>query len=602
MQAPALESGSDQPPLSRDLSGRATAIRVFLALLFISFLLRIPYIGHLFQDDGLWFTAAEEILRGRMLYSEIYFDKPPAIALLYAALFKLFGAHILTIRLFTVFHSVAVSAVVYLFGSRLYDRRTGLLAAVFFAVFSTTYTTGHVQGLNTDFLMTLPYTAAAYLFARSASEYQRRKHISLALIGGALAGVAFQINPKGSFDLLFFALLLIFALLAPRSTLRRSDALFSSLAAAAGFAAGAAPFWLYIALNGAWPAYKSFVWDWGARYAGYHSASEVVLTALRQTISYLSLNNTLLFALAFVVWRVFKNKRRARIEPAPEAGFEADSRSSADMTILLWLAVSYAAMAVGGRFFGHYFFQIIPSLCLIGARGLTGIFETAGALGRGGKARLLRGGVLAIIVLGFIFTLVRFHGRTLVVAFDQARGSKSEMTAGWFHERLKREERMVAAVVRKWPGGADAAEQAPLEAFRLDGPRGRVPEGPQDYLFVWGYRPEIYYWSGLLPASRYLSTQPLTGVAADVHYFGGQHGFLLGEDETAPARAELVRELSETRPEYVIDELGFFNNDLSILSYPELAEFMKDYRRIGVTGRFFVYHRRDMSKKRRKAN
>jgi hypothetical protein len=63
-----------------------------------------------------------------------------------------------------------------------------------------------------------------------------------------------------------------------------------------------------------------------------------------------------------------------------------------------------------------------------------------------------------------------------------------------------------------------------------------------------------------------------------------------------------VRELGEARPEYIIDELGFFNNDLSILSYPELAEFMKDYRRTGVTGRFFVYHRRDMSKKRRKAN
>jgi 4-amino-4-deoxy-L-arabinose transferase-like glycosyltransferase len=602
VQAPAVESGSDQPPLSRDLTGRAAAIKLFLALLFISLILRMPYIGHLFQDDGLWFTAGEEILRGRMLYSEIYFDKPPAIALLYAVLFKLFGAHIITIRLFTVFYSLAVSAVLYLFGSRLYDRRTGLLAAACFTVFSTTYTTGHVQGLNTDLLMTLPYTAAAYLFARSASEHQRRKHVSLALIGGALAGVAFQINPKGSFGLLFFALLLILALKARSSTLRSSDAMFSTLAAAAGFVAGAAPFWVYIASSGAWSAYKSFVWDWGARYAGYYSASDVGLTAVRQTISYLSLNNTLLFALAFLVWRVFKNKRLARMEPAPEAGFEAGSGPSADTAILLWLAVSYASMAVGGRFFGHYFFQIIPSLCLIGARGLTGIFETAGALGGGRKSRLLRAGVLAIIVLGFVFTLIRFHGRTLVVAFDQARGTKSEMTAGWFHERLKREERMVAAVVRKWPGRADAAEQAPLEAFRRDGPRGRGPEGPQDYLFVWGYRPEIYYWSGLLPASRYLSTQPLTGVAADVHYFGGQHGFLLGEDETAPARAELVRELGEARPEYIIDELGFFNNDLSILSYPELAEFMKDYRRTGVTGRFFVYHRRDMSKKRRKAN
>ena len=78
----------------------------------MSFLLRISYAGHLFQDDGFWFTAAEEILRGKALYREIYFDKPPGLPLVYAFLFKAFGTHILTIRLFTVVYSVAVAAVV----------------------------------------------------------------------------------------------------------------------------------------------------------------------------------------------------------------------------------------------------------------------------------------------------------------------------------------------------------------------------------------------------------------------------------------------------------------------------------------------------------
>jgi hypothetical protein len=91
-------------------------------------------------------------------------------------------------------------------------------------------------------------------------------------------------------------------------------------------------------------------------------------------------------------------------------------------------------------------------------------------------------------------------------------------------------------------------------------------------------------------------------VAADVHYFTGQHGYLLGEAETAPARADLLGELSVTRPKYIIDELGFFNRELSIQSYPELAAFMKEYRPLGATGRFFVYRRRDMSKKQRKKN
>ena len=200
-----LTDAADKPPAIR----RATTIKWFIAIFALSFILRIAYAGHLYEDDGLWFTAGEEILRGKALYGDIYFDKPPGLALVYAALFWIFGAHILTIRLFTILYSVAVSGVLYKFGSRLYGKRTGLLAAVMFAVFSTTYSAGHFQGLNTDLLMVLPYTAGALMMAGSLCwSSSEAKAGWLALAGGALAGLAFQINPKGVFDLVFFALLL----------------------------------------------------------------------------------------------------------------------------------------------------------------------------------------------------------------------------------------------------------------------------------------------------------------------------------------------------------------------------------------------------------
>src|SRR5215475_9631362 len=83
-----------------------TVFKTFAAIVVVTFLLRIFYAGHLYQDDGLWFTVGEELLRGKVLYRDIYFDKPPALALVYAALFRLFGAHILTIRLFTIFYAI----------------------------------------------------------------------------------------------------------------------------------------------------------------------------------------------------------------------------------------------------------------------------------------------------------------------------------------------------------------------------------------------------------------------------------------------------------------------------------------------------------------
>jgi hypothetical protein len=602
-------------------AGGARLLRAFLAFALVTFLLRIFYSTHLYQDDGLWFTAAEELLRGKVLYREIYFDKPPGLALVYAGLFKVFGAHILTIRLFTIVYSLAISGALYLFGAWFYGGRTGLVAAAMFAVFSTTYTAGHVQGLNTDFMMALPYTAGAYLLIRSRADLFHKTPMAnhgawSAFSGGVLVGIASQINPKAIFDLIFFALVLFIA---------RRGALKSMALAVAGLAAGAAPFLIYVAAGGALLAYWHYVWEWGSLYASYYPTAWVAISALRQTADYFVLNNTLLAALIFVAvttTRRARARRRRDAKPAPGAGFASSSMFVADATMLLWFAVSYSAVAVGGRFFGHYFYQIIPALCLIGARGVIGMAgavaardkatcEAAGGRPgeRAGVERVcgVRGNralkiLSAVLILGFAFTLVRFHGRTAVLAFDWARGVKGAQTTGWLHERLNREERRAAAQVKNLDGAPDVADRLSAEAMRADSPRATGAETPSDYLFVWGYRPEIYYWSGLVPASRYLSTQPLTGVPADVHYFGGQYHSLLENHATAAARAELLSDLERTRPEYIIDELGAFNSDLAIMNYPELREFMDGYKSLGMVERFVVYRRKDFTKNYRRRN
>ena len=595
MLAPHVENLNDLETGSQSRIGRITILKFFLAVGLVSFLLRIFYSAHLYQDDGLWFTAAEEILRGKTLYREIYFDKPPALALVYAGLFKIFGAHILTIRLFTIFYSLVVSAVLYLFGALLYDRRAGLVAALMFAVFSTTYTAGHVQGFNTDFLMALPYTAGAYLLTRSRADLFRKscaRVASYAFIGGAFVGVASQVNPKALFDLIFFALFLFLA----RERRARNASLFAI--ALAGLIAGALPFLIYIAATGALASYWSYVWDWGSRYAGYYPLWWIAAAAFRQSADYFLLNNTLLFALIFVAVAVakrVKSIKRGDTKLAPTADLAARAMFFADSTLLLWFVVSYAGMAVGGRFFGHYFFQIIPCLCLMGARAVIAL----NSLRVSSRARQV---LFALLIVGFIFTLARFHGRTVMLAADWARDSKSVKAADWLHERLNREERRAAVQVRGLGDALDAEDEMGLEEMRIDSPRERGGEGPSDYLFVWGYRPEIYYWSGLLPASKYLSTQPLTGVPADVHYFGDEYHSLLEDDVTARERAELVRELEEARPEYIIDELGTFNSNLSINSYPELRQFMEGYKYLDMVERFAIYRRKDFTKGYRQRN
>ncbi len=604
----------------RDRVTRATVLKVFAVIAVVSFVLRIAYAGHLYEDDGLWFTVGEEMLRGKALYSEIYFDKPPVLAIVYALLFWIFGAHILTIRLFTIAYSVAISGALYLFGSRLYNKRIGLLAAAMFAVFSTTYP--HLQMLSTDFLMVLPYSAGAYLLVRSGmdasdSSRSRLSKDRLALAGGTLVGLAFQVNPKAIFNLVFFAACLFASRIwnvadSKRSAKTTGEPIAREIGAvskessgtlaglrlfalaAAGLLASSLPFLAYIAATRSLSAYWTYVWDWGARYGRYYSAGKIVGSALNSGANYLALNDTLLIGLGFLVVTVARRMRSGGASADQPAGASprAVNTFRADVPLLMWFAVSSAGVMLGGRFYGHYFLQTLPSLCLIGARGVTGILSSLKA-----RSESFRRVIIAVLVIGFTFTLVRFHGRGVLLAIDWARGTTSGFNATWYHNIRDHEERMVAAVVRDLPDEADAADRFGLEAIRAGGPRLRTPDGPSDYVFVWGYRPEIYFWSGLLPASRFLSTQPLTGVPADVHYFADDYRSVLDEASTALARGQLIRDLQETRPKYIVDELGMFNGDLSINSYPELKEFMTDYKATGAVARFMIYCRRDLLKK-----
>jgi len=154
----------------------------------------------------------------------------------------------------------------------------------------------------------------------------------------------------------------------------------------------------------------------------------------------------------------------------------------------------------------------------------------------------------------------------------------------------------VAALVRGVDLEQNDLDAIGLEAIRSNGPRERGVIDGSDYLFIWGYRPEIYYWSGLVPASRDLSSQPLTGVPGDVHFSPSGHP-ILDEQTTADARAELLKELRSSRPKYIIDELGFYNPNLTMDTYPELAEYLDDYKPLGSVGRFLVYLRKEYAKK-----
>jgi hypothetical protein len=194
-----------------------------------------------------------------------------------------------------------------------------------------------------------------------------------------------------------------------------------------------------------------------------------------------------------------------------------------------WAAICLAGVALGWRFFPRYYFLLLPALAIPAARGLTLI-----------RSRV----VVMIVLLTMLVPLIRFGPRYATLA------NSSDLA-------LDRDSREASRI---------ALSDAP----------------PGGSLYVWGYRPEMYVYTGLRPATKYLECQAMTGVPADRHLGSSEIVLTSGTHE---AREELAR----SRPDVLIDGLSLYNPALSMDRYPELREWLKGYREVARTKGSIIY-------------
>ena len=133
-------------------------------------------------------------------------------------------------------------------------------------------------------------------------------------------------------------------------------------------------------------------------------------------------------------------------------------------------------------------------------------------------------------------------------------------------------------------GDADWSDTAMDRDSRTASGIVRGLAGTGDTMFVWGYRPEDWVYTGLPAATPYLDSQALTGVPADRH-------LTQSTPVTTVGTAEARRIVAASRPEFVLDGLTVFNAELDMRKYPELAAWISNYEAVGRT-RFTVIYRR----------
>jgi len=448
--------------------------RAVLALLFVGLLAaRLCHTGIVWVEEAYPSAAAIQILDGKLLYRDIWFDKPPLSAYLYLLWDARMGV---PLRLAGTIFVWLCCLMVFRFARDLWSPREGLAAACLLAFFLTFGIPSAVMALAPDLLMLLPHIAAVYLAWRGR-----------VFLSGLAAGAALLVNPKGAFVLLACALW----------TWRSWPILL------VGFAIPNLAAWALFRTP-----YVQEVWTWGGLYS---KQSFALSTGIVRTLSWAGLQCALVAAAAFAFWKE-KQWRMA-----------------------VWLLLSLAAVAAGWRFFPRYYFQLLPVLAVMAARGYT-----------------LLGRWRAVVWLLLLIPLARFGPRYVTLELDLAQHRQTQ----WSDLAMNQDSRAAAERI-----------------------------GHQGTLLVWGYRPDIFAYTRMKAGTRFLDSQPLTGVLADRH--------LTNSEVIAPElAAENRKELSNTSPEWIVDGLGPYNPSLAISNYPDLRDWLEKYREVGRTGGTIIYHRK----------
>jgi hypothetical protein len=456
---------------------------LFFVLLFALLLAaRLCHVGILWAEETLPLAAAQQMRAGKVLYRDIWFDKPPFAPVLDAALGGEAGWRP---RVAGAIYALLCCWIAWGFARDLWGRREGLWAAGLLGFFLIFDFPSAAIPLAADLLMLAPHMAAVWM------AYRRRP-----LWAGALAGVAFTISPKG------VLVLAVCAWWAP------------SWALLAGFAGvtGAVTAWMWSA--GALAGYWDEVWRWGRVYAGTTFVDAPVKNGLLRTLNWAGFHAAIAIAAAMAI------------------GKDRPGGLSHMRRWMVWLVISLAGVAAGWRFFPRYYFQILPVVVLVAACGFAQMR---------GRRRL--------VALLLVIPLVRFAPTYFLAARN----------AGWRDTAMDRDSRAAAAMVKAVAKAGDT-------------------------LFVWGYRPEIYVYTHLPAATRFLDSQPLTGVPADRHLTQST------PVETEESRARRA-ELAASRPTFVVDGLGEYNRRLAVTEFGDLRAWMARYREVGRSAGSVIYRR-----------
>jgi len=367
-------------------------VGLFAALFAILLMARLCHTDILWADEDYHQAAAIQLLHGKVLYRDLWYDKPPLNAAAYL-LFGAAGGGVL--RTASAIYALLVCWSAYCFAKNVWSEREGRIAAALAAFGLIFYFPPATITLEPDTLLILPHFWAVY--------FAWRKRYFLA---GTIAGLAMLLNVKALF---------VLAACAPLEWTPLGMLLLGFLIPNA---AGA----LLLAGLGAAAGYLDQVWGWGWLYVNMPASSEtapamlfthplLLLTRLMPLANWSGFHAALIVGAFWCCWK------------------EPETR----LRWIGWTLICFGGVMIGWRFPPRYMNQLLPPLTLAASRGFALAFSE--------KRRILQ----ALLVAALLIPAIRFGPRYAMLAAESLRG----MPHNWIDTAMDRDSRAAAAIVSR---------------------------------------------------------------------------------------------------------------------------------------------------------
>lgn len=429
----------------------------FWILLIISlffFFLRLPSLFEpdWYGDEGIYQVLGLGINSGRLLYRDIFDNKPPLLYMLYSFV----SSDLFLIRLLSLIFGI-LSVILFFFLAKKLLQNSNVIyisTGIFAVLFGLPLIEGNIANAE-NFMLSLNILTALLIFKSIEIKKLKTKYITL-VSAGVIVGLSFLIKIVALFDFSAICIFLFFinyqdklsGLLNPKIIFTEFKRLLPLIL---GFLIPIAVTVLYFILNNAFPDFITATFFSNIGYVGY--GNKLIIPQ-----GFLILKVILLFLLCCFVF--YKRK----------------SFGNSFSFILIWLGFSLFGAYFSQRPYTHYVLLVVPAFCLV-----MGVFLQRANLSK--LAGLITLVTLAAVVLNFtFFTKTIFYYQNFISFIS---GQQSVASYQGFFDKNTPNDYEIASFLN----------------YHLS---------PTDNIFIWGNNAQVYDLTDKLPPGKYTVAYHMT--------------------------------------------------------------------------------------------